>query len=102
MAIYSNSKALEATQEQENSMVMLNNYRNNFVHFIPKSWIIEISVLPNLVKQSLRIVNFLVFGSNNIFCEEKRAENIRLNMERCKKLIDVLEKRYINDDEIDI
>jgi len=100
MAIYNNSQELNATEEEDKSIVMLNNYRNNFVHFIPKSWSIEISGLPNLVRQCLGIINFLVFGSNNIFCEEKRAENIRLNIERCKQLVGVLEKRYLKNDEV--
>ena len=59
------SKIFTATENHKYAVNKLNELRNNFLHFIPKDWSIEISGLPNLTLNILEIIEFLAFESDN-------------------------------------
>jgi len=50
----------------DESMEKLNDIRNNFVHFIPCNWSIEIALFPEVCKQVLLFVDFLIHESGNV------------------------------------
>jgi len=65
------SEIFQPTQNQIDCVIYLNLYRNEFVHFVPKSWSLSINGLLNLVIEVLGIIEFLAFESNNIIWSEE-------------------------------
>jgi len=54
--------------------------RNNFEHFIPTGWSIEISGMPEIVSDLVDVIEFLAFSSGNPFWDteldyERRIRN---------------------------
>ncbi len=60
--------------------------RNNFMHFSPKLWSIEILFMIETVFPLLEIIEFLVFDSGRFFIEEKRLDEIRSNLDSIRSL----------------
>jgi len=59
-------------------------FRNQFIHFVPVGWSIEIKGLTNLFRDCLEIIEFCLFQSGNVLLEEderklfeKVVENIK-------------------------
>lgn len=48
------------------SMRLLNSIRNEFTHYLPKTWFIELAELPDVVGDALEIVEFLIKDSHTI------------------------------------
>jgi hypothetical protein len=71
MKKYSNGKAFIPTQSQIDSVIDLNLFRNEFIHFVPKGWSLGITGLPTLVVEVLGIIEFLAFESSNIRWSEE-------------------------------
>lgn len=66
MRQYTHSRALTLTCEQQKSINMLRKgVRNNFEHFIPTGWSIEISGMPKIVSDLVDVIEFLAFSSGN-------------------------------------
>lgn len=60
------SKLLQLTPEQEQSINRLQKeFRNNFEHYVPKLWAIEVSGMPNIIGHSLDVIRFLALESRN-------------------------------------
>ncbi len=60
------SKLLQLTPEQEESISRLQKeFRNNFEHYVPKLWAIEVSGMPNIIGHSLDVIRFLALESGN-------------------------------------
>lgn len=53
------SITFEPTARQKNSVKIINDYRNNFTHFMPQNWSIETSGLYNIFEDCLDIINLL-------------------------------------------
>jgi len=66
MLMYGHSKKFKPTDTQGRSIKKLNNFRNDFIHFIPKGWSIEVSGLPQISLDCLSIIGFLSWESGNI------------------------------------
>lgn len=66
MKIGIGSKKFLASMETDYAMKTLNEIRNNFIHFIPSHWSLEISMLPGLCKSVLYVIEFLILESGNI------------------------------------
>jgi hypothetical protein len=60
------AKKLNATPEQSRSTKKLNELRNEFIHFVPKGWSLEVSGLPEICLHVMEIIKFLGWESNNI------------------------------------
>ena len=66
MRQYTNSGTLSLTSGQKKSLEKLRkDIRNNFEHFIPKGWSIEISGMPKIVSDVVDVIEFLAFSSGN-------------------------------------
>jgi hypothetical protein len=66
MKQYTGSKTLSPTGDQKISIRKLKDeIRNNFEHFTPKGWSIEISGMPKIVLDVVDIIEFLALVSGN-------------------------------------
>jgi len=87
MLINSNSKVYQPRGQQDRSIRKLNLLRNNFIHFKPKSWHLEINGLPVLVADTVDIIKFLAFTSGNIkLSKETKAEITKASEEVLNQL----------------
>lgn len=66
MLRYGHSKKFVPKGQEGRSIKKLNGLRNEFIHFTPKGWLLEISGLPQICGDVLRIIDFLVNSSCNI------------------------------------
>lgn len=66
MLKYVHSRPFKPTGTQSTSIKKLNSLRNEFVHFIPKGWLLEVSGLPQIFDDCLALVAFLGWESNNV------------------------------------
>jgi len=86
MQMYQNSRTLEITgREKQSILTMKDLLRNNFQHFIPKTWAIEISGMPTVTRDCIRVIEFLALETNNFqhhLSEEqkKKIESIIKNI----------------------
>lgn len=75
MKMFTNSQVFEPSGTQSESVRKLNELRNDFIHFTPKTWVINIHVLPGLVIDVMSIIEFLALESNNIHWNEEQDHN---------------------------
>ena len=66
MQLYSNSKIFKPNNTQNFSVKKLNSLRNEFIHFVPKIWALEISGLPQIIMDCISIISFLAFDCGNV------------------------------------
>ena len=60
------SRYLQLNDEQKYSIKKISKeFRNNFVHYIPKSWRIEVSGMPAIVRDCLEVIRFLALDTGN-------------------------------------
>lgn len=64
--MYSGSSAFSGSKETDNAMKRLNEVRNQFIHFLPGVWSLQVSELPELCNSVLSVIEFLIFTSGNI------------------------------------
>lgn len=60
------SKSFLCSEEIDGSIEKINELRNNFIHFIPCNWSIEIALFPEICRQVLSVVEFLILESGNV------------------------------------
>ncbi len=78
MLMYVYSSSFQPKPNHDSSVALLNSLRNDFIHFTPKSWSIELRGLPTLVLDCLDIAEFLSWESKNVFwSQEELADRIR-------------------------
>lgn len=89
MKLYTNSKVFSPSYTQDSSVYELNHLRNSFIHFTPKSWIFGIDGFPQIIYDSIMIIRFIAFESNNvIFYEEDDKKELRALVDKLtEKLI---------------
>lgn len=76
------SKHLELTSEQSDSIIMLKEaFRNEFEHFQPKAWSIEIHGFPQMAMNVLDVIRFLALDTGNY---------VHLSTSQRRKLISVV------------
>ena len=70
MLMYSHSKRFIPKGSQERSVRGLHRLRNQFVHFTPKLWALDLAGLPNIAFDCLSVAEFLAWESHNVIWEE--------------------------------
>ncbi len=80
-----NGQPFSPGNSHDYSMEMLNDERNDFIHFLPKSRSIEISGLPQMVQDCMDIIKFLSFDSQNMIWHDEKQEIV------VRELIDHIE-----------
>lgn len=71
MLQFTYSKKFVSNERIDKSVYRLNELRNNFIHFMPMGWSIELRGLPRLVNDIIEIINFLLHDSGNIYFYEE-------------------------------
>lgn len=66
MIMYVNSKKFKPLGTQGHSIRQLNRLRNEFVHFTPRVWALELEGLPEISQDGLDVAGFLAWHSGNI------------------------------------
>jgi hypothetical protein len=77
MTSYMHSKPFKPSGTQGSSIKKLSSLRNDFVHFVPKGWSLEVTGLPQIFLDCLNIIDFLGWKCGNslwyVCSVEKRA-----------------------------
>ena len=74
---------------------MLSKLRNEFIHFSPKGWSLELDGLPQICLDALRIVEFLGWETENIFWHEPSLRSsAQEESTRLKKFLQHLKRQY--------
>ena len=60
-----------ATGTHDDSMTRLNDYRNEFIHFTPKGWSLELAGLPRICLDALDLIQFFSWNSTAILWHKK-------------------------------
>jgi hypothetical protein len=95
MQMYVNSLTFKPSGTQDRSVKKLNSFRNDFIHFVPKGWSIELSGLPQIVDDCLNIISFLAFVSSNVFWHEQVLETqTRILIEKAKHDVRLIRQAY--------
>lgn len=95
MMIYGISKVFMPTGTQTDSVRRLNRLRNDFTHFLPKGWSLEVSGLPRVVNDCLAIISFLALESRNILWHEEAFEaKTKALIEQIQQEIGALTEAY--------
>ncbi len=66
MGMYVHSRRFVPNATQDKSIGKLNVLRNEFVHFAPKGWSLEVTGLPDICLDCLAIAEFLGWQSGNV------------------------------------
>jgi len=78
MKMYVDSRPLTPTESQDQSIDALLKRRNDFIHFVPSSWSLDVSEWPQMVIDVVTVIEFLAFESGNVFWhEETLKERVR-------------------------
>lgn len=77
------------------SIKKLNDLRNEFIHFTPKGWSLEVDGLPRICTDCLRLVEFLGWETENIFWHEPRhRERAQLCCRKLREQMATMERVY--------
>lgn len=68
---YCGSQPFQSTEPQNSSFKKLNEFRNQFIHFTPKGWLLEMNGLPSLVVDVLALISFFGWQSASILWYEQ-------------------------------
>lgn len=74
---YVDSRRLDLSKDERNAIEILSQeFRNNFEHFMPKLWSIEITCFYAIVGNVCRVIRFLALESGNVFLTADKGERI--------------------------
>ena len=89
LPIMGKSKHLQLTDHQKDSIRRLKNqFRNNFEHFIPKGWSIEIHGMPLIALDVLKVIRFLALETTAQFkLKQSQKKKIKSIVFQSQKLL---------------
>jgi hypothetical protein len=70
MLMYIHSQRFRPSRAQGSSVKLLNRLRNEFVHFTPRVWALDIEGLPTMSQDALEVAEFLAWHSGNVVWTE--------------------------------
>jgi hypothetical protein len=95
MLMYSHSCKFRPQGTQGASIKQLNRLRNEFVHFTPRVWALELTGLPAICNDCLDIADFLARQSNNVtWPDAELAARATTAFEAARTLLVNLARRY--------
>jgi hypothetical protein len=74
MMMYVDSQPFKPHGTQTQSVKMLNKLRNEYIHFLPKSWVLGVHGLPRVAGDCIDIIEFLAFDCRNILWHDTHLE----------------------------
>jgi hypothetical protein len=94
MICFVHSQSFSAKNSHDKSVKKLNSFRNEFIHFVPKGWSLELTGLPEICLDCLEVAEFLGWQSGNVpWYEERHKERAELAL---KKAVINLEDAKLN------
>lgn len=63
---------------------LIGDFRNEFEHFVPKEWLIDVSGMPTIMSHALRVIEFVAVESNAITMQEDTRARIVHACERVR------------------
>lgn len=75
MMIYCHSKKFVPAGTQGRSIKRLKRLRDEFIHFVPKGWCLEVSGLPALFTDCLDFIDFLGWDCGNVIWHDAALES---------------------------
>ena len=102
MIMFGHSQKFIPKGTQNESIRGLNKFRNDFTHFTPKLWSIELGGLPAIMSDCLEIAEFLAWGSGNVFLYEYDndkqgpglVERLKAAFASAHESLDILSRQY--------
>jgi len=95
MLCYGHSEKFKATPNHNRSVKKLNELRNEFIHFVPKGWSLELTGLPEICLDCLDVIEFLGWESGNIiFYEEVQQKRAMSALKEAKKVLTDIKQKY--------
>jgi hypothetical protein len=95
MLKFVDSKRFVPSGTQGRSVKELNGLRNEFVHFTPKGWSLEVSGLPVICLDCLNIVEFLGWESRNLpWPDENAMARVRVALDAAREAATNLRDEY--------
>ncbi len=73
---------------QGRSVRKLNRIRNDFIHFTPKGWSLELAGLPRICLDALALLSFLGWETSNILWHDEEA--LKCAKSSCERLTDTM------------
>lgn len=81
--------------QQDWSVKKLHSLRNDFLHFKPMQWSLNVNGLPQIVDDCIAIIEFLAFESGNIlYTEDDVQSNTRKSIDRVRNETGKLQELY--------
>ena len=75
MLIYGHSKKFVPNGSQGSSINKLKDLRDDFIHFVPKGWSLEVSGLPRIFGDCIDFIEFLGWECGNVLWHEAAFES---------------------------
>jgi hypothetical protein len=95
MLFFVHSRKVIPSRTLGRSVKKLNSLRNDFVHFLPRSWSLEVSGLPEICLDCLALVEFLAWECGNIIWhEEEHRERGKAAITLARNHFNSLERVY--------
>jgi hypothetical protein len=95
MMMYVNSQKFKPKATQGNSIKFLTRLRNEYVHFTPRVWALELEGLPGKMIDCLDIAEFLAWQSGNVFWKESELEiRIKKSLKLSRSILNTLKEKY--------
>jgi len=95
MIMYTESKKFVAKGQQDLHVRKLNRLRNQFIHYTPLGWSLEVSDLPAITRDCVEVIKFLALESWNIlYREEQTRQDVEHLINMVQQSIEEIQKTY--------
>ena len=95
MLMYDHSEKFQPQGTQGGSVKRLNSLRNEFIHFTPRVFVLDLHGLPSLCIDCLDVVDFLAWQSNNVsWTDTELKDRAKAAFESARKSLPILKGRY--------
>lgn len=95
MLMFGNSNKFSPEKHQDLSIEKIDKLRNEFIHFTPNGWSLEVSEVPQIIEDCVDIIQFLTFKSNNIvYPNESIKQKIETLIENIKTSLLDIKRNY--------
>lgn len=96
MLCFVHSKKFQGSEDHDRSVKKLNELRNEFIHFVPKGWSLDLVGLPDICLRSLEVVNFLGWESGNVtWYEESQGLRAKSALAGAMNRMEVIKSSYM-------
>jgi len=92
---FTHSAKFVPSDNHEYGIRKLNALRNQFIHFLPRSWYLEVSGLPRICLDCIDVIRFLGWNCGNIVWNmESHQDRALAALGHAQIGLDLMEKRY--------